>query len=115
MKRVFPRIGRPVLCGKCGKDRLFGYGPCGSCGDVPNKAAVDRIREQGVAVDETGKVQGEFLAGLFGPGECGGLSCTPAMEDKMQPMPRASMSESMKMQRGMARNGRVIRKSDTMS
>ena len=58
--------------------------------------------------------QGIEQAKSIGPG-CGGLSCTPAMEAQMQPLARPSLAESVGMQRGMARNGRVIRKSDTMS
>lgn len=44
-------------------------------------------------------------------GECGGQSCTPEMEEKMtQTGNKVSLRDSVLMQRGVARNGRVIRK-----
>ena len=46
-------------------------------------------------------------------GECGGQSCTPEMEERMLsqwPGQRLSIRETVQMQRGVARNQRVIRK-----
>lgn len=55
-KRIRLRMGQLVLCGKCGEDRHFGYGPCRHCGFQPTADAVDKLRRDGIVVDENGKV-----------------------------------------------------------
>lgn len=62
-KKIMLRIGQWITCGQCGGERLFGYGPCRGCGHVPSKEAVDRIRRDGVWVDESGKVQAKPTVG----------------------------------------------------
>jgi hypothetical protein len=56
VRRVFLRIGQPILCGWCGEPRCFGYGPCRHCGHQPRPELVRRIRAKGVLIDSNGKV-----------------------------------------------------------